>query len=424
MNRQEAAGEASHAVLNPYEAAQRQRGVLLRIVRMAFFTLFVTVTLLAIFKQPDIGGKALLLKVNWHLTTALAVGLVLIVILVDVLTPTKKISTLFSIFFGLLGAMLATIAFGFIIDLLATMYEIRADDLIGTTKVLVGIALAYLAISVILQTQDDFRLVIPYVEFARQLRGPRPLLVDSSALIDGRIVDLARLGMIQSPIVIPRFVVGELQLMADQGDRGRRVRGRRGLDMIGRLQRSAGLDVIIEESKLAALAVDATLVELAREMQAAIITTDSGLKRVAEIQGVMVINVHDLAAALKPNLAAGDELEVELLRPGEQPGQAVGYLEDGTMVVVEEGAAQIGRIASLVVQSTLQTSAGRLVFARPLGSAPPAEPENAGAEPPAEASAPPEGEPEPTAERQPQRGPFPPKGPRSLRDGSPRNPRR
>ena len=168
--------------------------------------------------------------------------------------------------------MLATYALGSVIDLLGD--GLRHDHADGRrrssspSRSSSASRLCYLGITTVLQTQDDFRLVIPYVEFAKQIRGPRPLLLDTSALIDARIADLADTGIIQSPVVIPHFVVAELQLLADSSDKLKRARGRRGLDVIARLQRAAALDVSIDETAVPGKAVDQMLVELARRMPA------------------------------------------------------------------------------------------------------------------------------------------------------------
>lgn len=435
-------------LLHPLHAAKRQRAFLLSLTRILFLALFATVTLLTIIKF-DVGSqRSLELTISWHITLAVAGIIASIVVLADVFTPTKKISTLFSIFFGLLGAVLATIAVGFVIDLIATSYDIKALELIGSTKVLIGIALAYLAISIVLQTQDDFRLVIPYVEFAKQLRGPRPLMLDTSALIDGRIVEVAQTGLIQSPVVVPRFVISELQMLADSADRNRRSRGRRGLDMMTRLQRFAGIDVTVDETHPGdkQRGVDEMLVELALATRSMIVTTDSGLRRVAEIRAVPVLFMADLSNALKPQLGPGDAITLRLSRKGEQVGQGVGYLEDGTMVVAEDGGDYVGQIVPLMIGSTMSTSAGRLLFARvvkeaaapgdsaeqtvgPVDEVETVEAEVSNSQPAQEPVA---AEEAPVAEthseqaktESPKRGPFPPVPPKTIRGTTPRNPRR
>jgi uncharacterized protein YacL len=362
--------------LHPIEAAERQRAFLLRLVRAAFVILLVTVTLLTILRiGPGSGPMVVELAIGWWLPVLAACTLSALVIGIDVLTPSKKISTLVGVMLGLLAAMLATFALGFVIDLLAATYDIRKPDqnsanflrqidFIATSKLLIGICLSYLGIAIVLQTKDDFRLVIPYVEFSKQLRGVRPLLLDTSSLVDARVADLANTGIIQSPLVIPRFVVDELHALADSSDKMKRSKGRRGLDVISKLQRSATLDVSIDETIVPGAGVDQQLVELAKRMPASIVTADLGLKRVAGIQGVAVLNLNDVANALKPSFIPGEQITLRLIKPGEQAGQAVGYLPDGTMVVAEDGAAHVSHEVVLVVTSSLQTSAGRLVFGR------------------------------------------------------------
>ncbi|MBX3377093.1 MAG: hypothetical protein KF678_08830 [Phycisphaeraceae bacterium] len=353
------------------EERQRERESLIRLIRAVFLVLFATVaflTILDVEADPDstrVG--ALALKRGWTLVVYFSAALVFGVVLIEVFAKKKRISTLTSIFLGLLIALLATYAMSQVIDLLGTVYDLTTPTgkrLIFIAKILVGITLAYLCTATIIQTQDDFRLVIPYVEFAKQIRGPRPLLLDSSALIDARIADLADTGIIQQPLVIPHFVVAELQLLADSADKQKRIRGRRGLDIIARLQRSATLDVSIDETPIPGMAVDQMLVELARRLNGFVVTADSGLNRVAGIQGVKTLNLNDVANSLKPALLPGEALAITLVKPGEHPGQGVGYLADGTMVVAEDGGDRVGERVTLTVTSSIQTSAGRMLFAR------------------------------------------------------------
>lgn len=354
--------------LHPLEAAERQRALLVRILRMAFFVMMVTVTLLTVVRISDnqaTGMTELGFRALWWIPLVSAVALFVLFVSVDLLTPRKKISTLSGVFVGMLAGILATVAVGLVIDVLAEVWGFSSEkEILSTTKILLGIALSYLCISTVLQTQDDFRLVIPYVEFSKQVRGPRPLLLDSSALIDARVVDLASTGIIQYPIVIPRFVINELQTMADSQDRMKRAKGRRGLDVIAKLQRSTGLDVSIDETPMTGMPVDQMLVDLAQSMPATLVSADVALNRIAGIQGVKVLNLNEVANALKPAVIPGEQLAIRLLKPGEQRGQAVGYLDDGTMVVAEDGADHIGQRVTLNVTSTLQTSAGRLIFGR------------------------------------------------------------
>ena len=202
----------------------------------------------------------------------------------------------------------------------------------------------------------------------------RPLLIDSSVLIDGRIIDIAGTGFLQAPLIIPRFVVAELQTLADSQDSLKRAKGRRGLDYIARLQRTPRIDVSVDETPVPGKSADQMLVEMARTMPALILTTDVALAQVARIENIGVLSINDLANALKSSVVAGESISVKLLRAGEQPGQAVGYLPDGAMVVAENGEPLIGKVADLTVISSLQTSAGRPIFARHVAPARAARP--------------------------------------------------
>ncbi|GJQ29021.1 MAG: hypothetical protein HBSAPP03_09050 [Phycisphaerae bacterium] len=458
--------------LSPADVADRQRTVFVRTVRAGYLILMATFTSLAVIQAA---GDQQLADVPWRLWLPVAVAVFLfgVSILVDLLTPTKKIATIMGVLVGVIAGMLATLAIGFVIDLLLQSWVPEGEALkalkpvVNNIKIMMGITLCFLGIVTVLQTKDDFRLVIPYVEFAKQLRGTRPILIDTSILIDGRLTDVAATGFIQAPLIIPRFVVQELHLLADQGDSMTRAKGRRGLDMIAKLQRSPKLDVTIDETPVPGKAVDQMLVELARTMPALIMTSDMGLARVAAIQNIGVLNLNDLANALKSALVPGESLTLKLIRPGEQPGQAVGFLPDGTMIVVEDGAPRIGQTTPLTVTSSLQTSAGRLIFARlaeppvpgqsatglsgtpvntqsgmpiagqsgvPINTQSGAPVNSQSGMPvasgnPGDSAAPgdtsgPLGITPPPGAVPPSRTPYPPKPPASIRQGTPRNPRR
>jgi uncharacterized protein YacL len=189
-------------------------------------------------------------------------------------------------------------------------------------------------------------------------------LLDSSAIIDGRILDITLTGFIEGEVVVPRFVVEELQHLADSADAEKRVRGRRGLDFVRRLQ-SASEAVRIDDKDYPDLdAVDAKLVRLGRDLGAMIVTTDYTLKKVAEIQGVKVLNVNDLANSVKPAVLPGEVIEVKILREGREQDQGVGYLDDGTMIVVESGALLVGSRVKAEVTSVLQSPSGKMIFSR------------------------------------------------------------
>jgi uncharacterized protein YacL len=189
-------------------------------------------------------------------------------------------------------------------------------------------------------------------------------LLDTSAIIDGRIADVVSAGFADGPLLVPRFVLRELQRLADGADSLRRNRGKRGFEVLKRLQDLHSVEILEVDIRGGASDVDAQLVELARQRGARIVTGDYNLNRVAELSGIKVLNVNDLANALKPAVLPGESLRVQLLREGKEAGQGVGFLEDGTMVVVEQGRGLLGQEVPVVVTSALQTSAGRMVFAR------------------------------------------------------------
>jgi uncharacterized protein YacL len=345
---------------------QVQRLFVIRVVRLVFAILIVTFTTIAFYQAWSLSKESN--QVFW-VPVAIAALIIIVVVGIDKLTPVKRISSIVGVVVGLLFGLLAAVVLGALGDLLLQSWTTKeAFDqyapMIQSIKIIVGICLGYLGVVTVLQTQDDFRLVIPYIEFAKQIRGVRPILLDSSALIDGRIVDIASTRFIQAPLVVPQFVVKELQTLADSAEPMKRTKGRRGLDMITRLQRQATVDVSVDETPVAQNAVDQMLVDLARAMPAMILTTDVALARVAGIQGALALNLNDLANAAKINLAPGEMLSVKVLREGEQDGQGVGYMPDGTMIVLEDGEEFLGEQVEAVVTSSLQTSAGRLIFAR------------------------------------------------------------
>lgn len=196
---------------------------------------------------------------------------------------------------------------------------------------------------------------------------PAVKLLDTSVIIDGRILEIAATGFLEGPFILPRFILNELQAIADSSDPTRRTKGRRGLDIINELRQLSEVTVQILEVTLKDFdvgSVDEGLVALAKEINAKVITTDYNLNKIAQIQGVNVLNVNELANAMKPTLLPGESITVDVLREGKEPQQGVGYLDDGTMIVVENGEDYIGKRVEVVVTSMLQTSAGRMVFGR------------------------------------------------------------
>jgi uncharacterized protein YacL len=230
-----------------------------------------------------------------------------------------------------------------------------------------GLFLSFGYIGIVLamrSNKEDFSLIIPYVRFAPRNKPDNLLLLDTSAIIDGRIADLIEANFLEGIAVVPRFVLKELQQVADSHDPIKRARGRRGLEMLNRIQRNARIEVKIHDGDFPdEQEVDSKLVRLARNLGAKLFTNDYNLGKIAELQNVSYINIHELAKSLKPVMLPGEILSLRLVREGKDKGQGIGYLPDGTMVVVNNGQSQVGQQVEAQVQSLLQTGAGVIVFA-------------------------------------------------------------
>ncbi len=284
-----------------------------------------------------------------------------VVTLTDLLIPRKRVEIVSAVYFGLL--------IGFLLSYLTNqaLLPVVTPEFKGMTLMLTNLVLPYLCVILLLQTKDNFRFIIPYIEFAKEVKGGRPYLLDTSSIIDGRIADVIDTKIIDSTLVIPSFVLQELQDIADSNDKLRRNRGRRGLDVLSRLQSNPNIDVKLhevpqEEGK--GMTVDQRLVALAKKLGGRVVTNDFNLNKVAHVQGVDVVNLNDLANSLKPRYLPGERLTIKIMKAGEGIGQGVGYLDDGTMVVCEEGNSLIGKESDVIVKSVLQSSAGRMIFGR------------------------------------------------------------
>jgi len=323
--------------------------------------LFVTVSSRAISGAED--------TVNFWAVVCSGLGMAVFVFLLDVLTPKKKLSALAGVFFGLLIGMLISGALAPAIDMIADSYKITLkDEAVGAIKWMMGICICYLTISIVMRTKDDVRFVVPYVEFAKQTKGSRPLVLDTSAIIDGRIADLCKGKLFDAPIVVPRFVLNELQLLADSSDRLKRNRGRRGLDILNKMQTSSAIEVQIDDRMFPeveeAKGVDQKIILFTKAVNGRLATTDYNLSKVAQVREVDAVNINDLANSLKVVALPGETMKVRIIKPGEEAEQGVGYLDDGTMVVVEGARNKIGREVVLSVTSSLQTSAGKMIFGK------------------------------------------------------------
>lgn len=230
-----------------------------------------------------------------------------------------------------------------------------------------GLFLSFSYIGIILamrSNKEDFSLIIPYVRFSPQNKPDNLLLLDTSVIIDGRIADLIEAKFLEGLVLVPRFVLKELQQVADSADPVKRARGRRGLEMLNRIQRNTNIEVRIHEGDFPEeTEVDTKLVHLARNLNARLFTNDYNLSKIAELQKISYVNLHEIAKALKVILLPGEMLQLKIVREGKDKGQGIGYLPDGTMVVVNNGQPHVGHQAEVQVQSLLQTGAGVIVFA-------------------------------------------------------------
>lgn len=250
----------------------------------------------------------------------------------------------------------------------------NVDDEATRWLVRLGLFLSFSYIGIILamrSNKEDFSLIIPYVRFAPRNKPDNLLLLDTSVIIDGRIADLIEANFLEGIIVVPRFVLKELQQIADSADAIKRARGRRGLEMLNRIQRNQRNEMKIHDGDFPEeKEVDAKLVRLARNLNAKLFTNDYNLSRIAELQNVSHVNLHEMAKSLRLVLLPGEQLSLRVVREGKDKGQGVGYLPDGTMVVVNNARHLVGQQVDAQVQSMLQTGAGVIVFADLRHSAP------------------------------------------------------
>jgi len=291
----------------------------------------------------------------------LGILLGLVVVLIDRLLKGVSLRLFSSATFGLLlGWIFANLLMA------SQILRYQSETAQWATRLIVYAVFGYLGMMLAMRSsRDEFSLIIPYVRFAREATQHEPLVVDTNVIIDGRIADLCATGFLSRSLIVPRFILDELQLLADSHDPTKRERGRRGLEILNQLQRSRDIDLTIHETTTddVDLGTDARLVRAAKVLKARLLTNDHALAQIARLQQVPVLNLADLSRALRPTLVAGDELDLHLLKEGRESHQAVGYLPDGTMIVVNNARAHVGKTRTVVVASALQTAAGRLIFA-------------------------------------------------------------
>lgn len=347
--------------------------IFLHIVRAVF------VLMIAAVGWKFVQDRAEPLADRTWLAQAIALVIGVVAVCIDILAPARRKLALFAgTFFGLVVGVLAGYALSFVVSLIVEQLSIRSlngeqiKSLTQFCQLLTYCVTTYFSISFVLQTKDDFRFIVPYVEFRKQTRGSRPIVLDTSALIDGRIAAIAESGVFDGQLILPRFVLKELQDVADSADRLKRNRGRRGLEVLARLQKTPKADVITYETDHdpSTESVDQHLMRLAKDLEARVVTTDFNLNKVAQLTGIDVININELAANMKPEVLPGEKMTVRVMKPGESAAQGVGYLDDGTMVVIEQARQHVNQEVEFVVTNTVQTSAGKMIFGRLADAAP------------------------------------------------------
>ncbi len=340
--------------------------MLINIFRFIFVVLILAVVLVNISSDTVSGepGRTDFWIIIWG-----GIFLCTTALVIDFCTPKKSLAALAGVFFGLLVGIFISWALAPVLDMLNEIYRIGwSPTALHTIKLMMGISICYLIISIVMRTKDDVRFVVPYVEFAKQTKGARPLVLDTSAIIDGRIADLYRSKLFDAPLIVPRFVLNELQLISDSADKLKRQRGRRGLDILKEMQQSANVDVEIDDTVIPEVeevtGVDQKLVMFSKHCNGRLTTTDFNLTKVAQVREVDVLNINNLANSLKAIALPGEAMTVKIIKEGEEADQGIGYLDDGTMIVVENARNKIGRDLMISITSSLQTSAGKMIFGK------------------------------------------------------------
>lgn len=293
------------------------------------------------------------------LATFIGFSLGVLVVLVDLLLRGFSLRGLSAVTFGLAIGLLMAQLLG-----ASPLFDQGDPEVIHLVRLGLFLVCGYLGAVIALRGKDEFNLVIPYVRFVRHEVDVPLVVVDTSALIDGRVARVCEAGFMGGALVIPRFVLNEVQSIADSSDPMLQSRGRRGLEVLNELRQNKRLDLRIHESEAKRSDIEAKLVFLAQSMRAKLLTTDYNLAKMAEFHGVPWLNLNTLSKALRPSLHLGESVEVELVKPGKEDNQGVGYLEDGSMVVVSDGRSHLGQTVQAEITSVIPSAGGKMVFAR------------------------------------------------------------
>src|SRR4051794_16851645 len=307
-------------------------------------------------------GGMVISSPDGHAWIGMSIGICfgLSIVLADRLLNGFSLRAFSSATFGLvLGSLFASLLMA------SDVLHFQPEGIQWIARLVIYSTFGYLGMMLAMRSnRDEFALIIPYVRFTRETTQHEPLVVDTNIIIDGRIADLCATGFVSRTLIVPRFILGELQTLADARDPLKRERGRRGLDLLNQLQRSRDIELTIHDTNGDTdLPIDARLVRVAKVLQARLLTNDNALCQVARLQQVPALNLADLAHALRPAVSAGDEIQLQLVKEGRESHQAVGYLPDGTMIVVNHARPYLGTTSPVVISSALQTGGGRLVFA-------------------------------------------------------------
>jgi len=296
---------------------------------------------------------------NIYLGFGLGILGALMIIIIERLSRNVSLRGLSSAVFGLMLGLLLALLLKNLLEIIPTLDQ-EVKNIVG---LIMTVILCYLGIVFAMRGRDEFNIIIPYVRLKRQDQEEAIMILDTSVIIDGRIADI-----VQTRFIIPRFILKELQEIADSADPLKRARGRRGLEILDRLKKIPNIQIRIHQQDFPETKeVDAKLIKLAKILEAKIITNDYNLNKVASIQDIPVLNINELANSLKPVFLPGEHLEVKIVKEGSERNQGVGYLDDGTMIVVDNARHLIGKKLDVSVTSVLQTSAGKMIFAKVSG---------------------------------------------------------
>lgn len=290
------------------------------------------------------------------LGTAVAAGIIIIEMMIEKIPLDDLVAGILGAIIGLIGAKLLDYA----VSLVGNQ---TLDNLYKPYSILIKLAFGYFGLLIAIRKKEELNLLDQNI--SKAVKGQDLKILDTSAIIDGRIADVCDAKFLDGVLIVPRFVLKELQTVADSADNMKRSRGRRGLEILNRLQENKNIQLRIYEKDYPDTAeVDIKIVKLATELKAKVLTTDFNLNKIAALSGVVVLNVNELSNAVKPMVIPGEMMQVMVVKEGKEHSQGVAYLEDGTMVVVEEGRKKVGEKLDVVVTSVLQTTAGRMIFSR------------------------------------------------------------